>query len=259
MKKIIKEGYKEIDELNLLATDIIINFANKNYPMIARIQRGGEYYFNNDMISIDDMIFDKEKYKILKNFISDKNDPIVIIFDKNIRNSNFDNQHNIIRIKYDNEFNELINYYIKNTDKNPEDNTISTNDKIRILKTAIGVVYRSDIIHELQHAYDFFISNKKYNKNKKSLNYYSKYKDYFKDQNIKITPEQYKEYLDLPHEYWARFSEFISDTYIFKNKPFDNILDKFKKSTIIRYYDLNQNSKKKLIKALYKYWYLKQN
>lgn len=252
---LIKEGYKEIDELDNLTTEIISHFANKNFPIVNRIhkRRNNNYNFNLDGDYLNNIIKNKTQYNLINNIID--NNLYISWFD-NIKYSHFNNKPFQIKLKYPNKnFIENLNYNISIADKDPDDNSISKENAIRILKTSLGVAYRSVIIHELEHAYDHLISKGNFDKDKKSKNFYKKW-----NQDTDINSEQFQEYLNLPHEYKARFSEFLSDNkYQFK-KDFNHILNLFKNNNKMKYNRIiNDKDKKKLIKNLYKYWYIKQN
>ncbi|MFW6243425.1 MAG: hypothetical protein ACOC2W_04630, partial [bacterium] len=103
--------------------------------------------------------------------------------------------------------------------------------------------------HELQHAFDDYRSNGKYIKNKQ-YNNYRKHKDEL-DYDTRL-----KQYLNLSHEIWARFTEAISKIYehphLASNKKFNEIWEEFKRVFKIKNIT-DENTIKRLQKALYKY------
>jgi hypothetical protein len=264
-KRIIKEGYKEINELSLLADIVIKKIAEQN------IEKIKNYFINkkefNDFPSLDmsyDIIgSDREfvnKFIIIKPFIDKflKTDYDITFkfkltediggdFNRKLKNS-------LINITFSKE------YFFKILDMFNNTRDFSVNKFYIILKELI----KNIVIHELQHAYDDFRSKKKYDTDKRSKNYYEKYKEYFenKDENKKMTPEQYKEYLNLPHEYWARFTDYADSKGIdfFKKENINKIIKDFMKSDIIEMDQIEKYKDKKiLLKTLYKYWYLVNN
>lgn len=206
--KLIKEGYKEADELDKLATEIITFFTEKNYPIVNRINKRSnkenvkDYYFNFNMVNIEDAIIKKEIYNELEDFISIRNRPLWIIISDNIKYSHYSGNENIIRLKnQEYKFKELLDYHIKVAPKDPDDNSINADYAKRIIRSILGTLYRSTLVHELQHAYDHFRSNGKYTNDKKSRNYYKNFNAMVDDMSNK----NFLKYLKLPHEYWARF------------------------------------------------------
>jgi len=104
---------------------------------------------------------------------------------------------------------------------------------------------KDTLVHELQHAYDWWRSNGKYNSDKKSKKYYQG------DTEAPLSPEQKKLYYQLPPEYWARFSETIYK--IDKRLPFEAFYEVFQKK--FRGWDvLSPNDLKRLKKAIWGYW-----
>jgi hypothetical protein len=256
----LNEGYTEIDELEKLTTEIILYFSNKNYMIVNRIykRKNNNYNFNIDGEYLSNIIHNKNEYNLVNNII--END-LYVTWNENTKYSHFTNKPFLIKLKYPNkDFIENLNYNITTVNKNQDDNSINTEDAIRILKTSLGVAYRSTIIHELKHAYDYLISKGNFNKSKKSRIYHKTYKS---NLNSDMDFKQYEDYLNLPHEYQARFSQYISSISTFiKSRIVKNnfmvLFKEFKNSDIIKFnYIKDPKDKKKLIKSLYKYWYLK--
>jgi len=111
------------------------------------------------------------------------------------------------------------------------------------------------LTHELQHAYDNFISNGKFISDKASKKYYA-------NQN-KINPsnqtdDQYTTYVKLPHEINARFTQTIDDISLLdKKKNFISLkiyLDELRKN-FYAWDKINPNDKKKLYRRASQYYY----
>ena len=262
VKKLLKEGlteaYNAVDEIKDLTTDIILYFAEQNFPLIARLNRRGIHqnfiHFNNEFMGINPQYIDINKYKVLKPFINSGSCYIQFVTGINV-NGSYGNGR--IEINMDRkEFIENLTYSMSIVDRDPDDNTISRDDAYRIIRTAIGVAFRSTLMHEIRHAYDDFISKNNYATDKKSLDYYKNKPDDPRKPNFSISPEEYKIYLTLPHEYWARFTQVIHD--INKSKQFKEFFNQFK-SKINGWDLLTQNHKQRLSKAAYRYWDLKSN
>lgn len=122
-------------------------------------------------------------------------------------------------------------------------------DCVTKIKKTLSLIHGKNLLHELQHAYDAFRSKNKYSSDKKSKKYYS-------TKNTLSKKEKDDLYLILPHEYWARFSETIG--YImFAGKPTFPIYLKVFSENFEGWDLLEDSDKRRLIKALYKYYNLK--
>lgn len=132
-----------------------------------------------------------------------------------------------------------------------------------LLYVKLWYKFHSILAHELQHAYDYFISSGKMFMRKKTQKYF----DIVQSYNIKSdsTPEEsnkiFKKYLRLPHEVNARFTQAFQKIRMFKSngfnakikKPFETVLSDFK-----MYYDhwddLSPTMQRRLIQRLYTMW-----
>lgn len=122
------------------------------------------------------------------------------------------------------------------------------------IKEVIDHLYKNLIVHELQHAYDSFRSKGKYKSDQLSKKFYGELK---KDPKNYISTKEGKEiYLMLPHEYWARFSQFISKI-VNPYFEFHPLLKKFEKE-FDGYSNLPQKDRQRLLKALHKYFISQQ-
>ncbi len=255
---LLNEGINDIKEFTLMVNNIILFFTEANYPIINRIHKRGtdNIHFNCDSESIRD-ICNYEDFPILGKFILKSNVRIYFVLDS-ISSGGVYANYNIIKINQSNkEFLDNIKYNLNITEKDADDNSITADDCKRILRTALGVAFRSVLLHELQHAYDDFRSKGKYTHDKLSQDYYKKLKYAYDDVKSKMSEEERKIYLSLPHEYWARFNEFLSDisAFNFKRKGLKFFLDYFKQN-FVGYEHISDDAKKRLSKALYKFYIL---
>lgn len=258
-KDFIFEGIHDIEEFTLMVNKIILFFTDENYPLINRINKRGinNIYFNNDSEYIKN-ICDSNDFRILRNFIMKSNVKIYFVIDT-ISSRGVYTHYNTIKINQSNkEFIKNIQYQIGITEKDPDDNSITTYDCKKILRTSLGVAFRNVLLHELQHAYDDFRSKGNYTNDKPSIEYYKKLKYDYQDINSKMSEDERKIYLSLPHEYWARFNEFLSDinNFNFKRKGFKFFLNELEEN-FVGYEHLSNDAKKRLKKALYKFYILK--
>jgi hypothetical protein len=237
--------------------DRICHISYNNYKKYKKIRiNESEFYLYNDIIKNN-----ISKFTIINEFIkhlSKNQNDIKFLIDSRINNKvngYYNSNKNLITIYNTTKIKSLIGDYLKTNEINKP---IPTPQQYKIFKLYAEDILKPTITHELQHAYDDFKSDGKYITDKKSKNYYKNLMFSVNEPNEKL----YKEYLNLPHEYWARFSQFISvyRYYIksrFVKQNFYTLLNSFKTSPIIQYNYIEEDSdKKRLIKALYKYWHL---
>ena len=256
----LNEGYTEITELEKLSIEIVQFFADKNSDFIKRIINGldSKEYFNYESGFIYDIVPDKSIYPVLKDFI-DKTDINIRFIDNFsssgvfIPNGRKSGGEIWLKIEDYTEFITEIGYGIEFYNLK---NEWSVEKATQLLRITLGSEIRSILIHELQHAYDDFRSNGNYAHDKKSNNYYKNlsYKPLSPDAVMDDKTRQI--YLTLPHEYWARFSEFTTKRYM--GGSFEQILATFKQ-TFSGYNLFSDNVKNRLQKALYKFWDEKNN
>lgn len=257
----LNEGYREIDELARLADAIIHKLIDINLPRFVKYINTKEPIKNLLGLEVSyDILYDNKNlvnsFKYIANFI----------------NNIITKPHHEITINLN-----LTNIYEAQFIKgggNPEINIdIDTNPFQYALKfyydaynnlnkDTVKIIFnkniRSMLIHELQHAYDDSISKGRNTTDKNSKKYYNTLEK--KSDEEKRSYENMTIYYNLPHEYWARFSEFISSKpeKYFNNSDFNDLLDDFKSDDNIKFNRIQEiKDKKRLIISLYKYWYLK--
>lgn len=247
MKIIVEEirirAYQDIIRL----ADDILNILIKNNEDI--FEKKDDERVEIERLVVSDSNIDENKYSddVVKQMIRSG---IVLKFDNNLASSGrYGN--GIIRLNPSkNQIKKYLNYYY-----NLYDGDLQALTKRQIaspLNILFSVVFRKILVHELRHYYDDVKTNGKYTKDSRS-------KVYYKNLYNKHTSEKWYEYFNLPHEYWARYTEYIGSVI---NKDFTSIdfpffFDKFKKE----YYKwdvLEKKAKRKLIKALYKFFMAKK-
>lgn len=247
-ESMLQEGYREVHELNYITNEIIYSVAKENSGFLFRLKRNKGFdknwlYFNYDHFIIKDMIKNIDAYPLMGDCI---NNGLKIFFTTHIDTlGNYVSTNNTINIKTNiDDFYDNLLYHL---DLHGE--SLDTDSATRSLRTSIGVAFRSIIIHELQHAYDSYRSKNKYTTDRVSKKYYDKKRTL----NVpfrEMSQDMKNIYLILPHEYWARFSETVNDIYITKDMRY--VENQFIKN--LRGWELlDEPTKKKLLKALYKY------
>ena len=261
MSKIIKESYDDIQEIEKLAIEILRFISDRNIGLIYELFRDMDLFDNlkenikfDKYINYIDKIVDSNKFKKIKNFIDNKN--LIFYFcDKDFGDidGEYRKSKNWIRIyAHRDEFYEVVEDF--------KEDILDINNKsimsiYRLMYDIMEESFKDLIVHELQHAYDDFRSDGKFVIHKKTQDFFRKQQE--KGNHNIDTKEEYKNYLNLPHEMWARFSETITkfNKHDWK-EDFIYVLKGFRKN-FKGYKFLNEKDKKRLIKALYKYYNLK--
>ena len=261
----LAEGYKEVDKLAMLSDDIITFFSLRNSKMLYKIFYRGEYTTQNLCFSSDSQRYNlhdivisngwntSKKYETqftkydenMRNFI--ENSEIKFAFTTQMRSmGGYTDAHKTIYI------NLSARTFLKPLEEMGLFKQEVASEKYKeMLKNAMAVGLKKTILHELQHAYDHFISGGKYRTDKKSKKYYT---NLFKN-NIPKNAISDEIYLSLPHEYWARFTETVADLNM--NDDFNTVLNNFKQ-TFDGFNTLNIHGKKRILNSLYKYFVLKK-
>jgi hypothetical protein len=156
-------------------------------------------------------------------------------------------------------YNELLKYRVKS-------NAVTSNDvDITKLKQAFynGIKKSSlptTLIHELQHAYDYARSDGKFSTDSRSKEFYDpKNYDDTLCSNTSFARTMYLQrlYYQLPHEYWARMSEFLKKTRnVVRRVSAKQYLVKLP-TTFVEWDSLEDADRKRLYKAAYQYWQMK--
>ena len=255
---VLKEGHDEIKEINNLSNDIIDYLTEQNMKFLKDFVSGlgrSAANFNIWEFSLDHGVTDINKYTFLKSFLREF--PIKIVIVKWLNNAVG------VWVSYGGGDGGEINLNLREGDFIGELDWFCEQYNLRYnwndenayagLRYVLNDEFKNTLVHELQHAFDDYRSGGKYSSDKKSKNYY-KGLDYspFKS-NTSRTDSQDAAYYGLPHEYWARFSSYITKNFINFDRPFKDMSEDFK-LWFQGYNRLGENDKKRLQKALYKYW-----
>ena len=255
---LLSEGYKEQDELNKLATEIITVFAKHNVAFTKRCYK--QFLADPDSITADDINYDSIS---IRDYVSPSAYPYLgKMFDgpslsvlltaqlssAGLYHGNRNTNNSIIKLKFPNkDFIDFLEYNFKIYSSNNEEPT--NDDYFGVFRSAFGVAYRRTLIHELQHAYDDFRASGKHRDDPKSKKYYSKYNPL----NPSYSPEQFAEYYGLTHEYWARFSDTVSNMSSMASKSFAEVAKDFKLK-VRGWGNIDNDGQRRLMRALYKMW-----
>ena len=282
--KVIGEDYESIKQVNTLANDVL-SFAGKvNVEYVIRQIKDGNIEGNRKSlflypVKLLDIYQEKSKnYPVLQDFLTNSN--ILVQF---IRSSNKNRRGSYTWTNdadYDTTKNRSIYLYY-----DEEELFINLDGKLKDSKKldssdiyfSFWYKFASTLEHELQHAYDDYRSNSNIFRAKKSQKYDDKYilpsgKEMEFDDPIK-QGYKYKEYLNLQHEIWARFTQTISKirfstidfketedgrSYLnYKMKSLDEAIKNFRYE-FSGWQVLSEKMKKKLVGKVSQFWHKEQ-
>jgi hypothetical protein len=274
------ETYKSQKELEKLASEIIKALASKSLNMSIDWRMVTHYA----QMTLDEI--DRKNYQELSEFIYFFGD-LVIKFDKHydVDNTYTDSVTNAYYKRYLNErsISEIVLIINPESDKElkyeleDEDYIDDENYLTHVFYSEFHKHYYSPLIHELQHAYDDYRSGgKALNKKMKYKDDEKKEREILSDTDYNDLKEEEKEfirkrfidYVNLPHEIDARFTQTINDIKFYEGyvengeielriKDFDLILLKFKMN-FENYYDLSDKDNRRLMKRLGKFYELEK-
>jgi len=280
LKQIIQEEYNLIDETHesinelMKLVDELINFiVENNLPYFDKQKKFPGFIFGTYMSAIN-----HNNYNILENFIMESG-KLVFQFEpkkstvkgdyqtyKQYDGEKFDpRRERAIRIFYDEEY---ISNFVNR--KYEEKGDLKDYE----LKSLFKKEFESALLHELQHAYDDYRSGGKIYQTKQWEDYLEKYgtkiDNAIKDTQID-TIKKYKEYVNLPHEIWARFIQTISEikffeavdfdekteNFVYEMNPLNDVIKKFI-NRFVGLHDISEEMKRKLIKRVAQFWHLEK-
>lgn len=260
IKKLLKENFEVISEINMLATDVL-KAAIRNFVYIAIREKNALNVFSS-IFSIFDKI--KRKHPNIKNFLYEFN--LTVKFTNTLKNGvvgkfkTFSEDEGLLILK-------LVPQQIAASIEKRVLNRLSEPITDQLIEEMVNQIYndvitndvQDTVAHELQHAYDSWRSGGMYVRGKLGNQYRAKYPD--DDDDKPMTDRQYYDYLRLPYEINARFSETLKRLNILVKKPdgtvdmidFNKVKDDFE--NIFPGYKLIQpKMAKRLIKRLFNYY-----
>lgn len=273
--ELLDETYDSIKEISTLSNEIIKEVSGQNLETINKYRELRHIYG----LSIS-QLSGNPKFKDLKGLINRLN--LYILFEP--KEGTVRGNYSVYKYKDKRSFNlrherEITVYYDFDELYEKIQMLFSNKDKIthNELYYAMFSEFNDTLIHELQHAYDDYRSRGMAYKTKEHSKYQKKYESEINDklQDVAFKKfEKYKDYLNLPHEIWARFTQTINDIHLagldFKEDengktsfheymhPFNEVLSKFKNS-FVGYEHLNDDMKKRLIRKLSQFWHIEND
>jgi hypothetical protein len=259
IRKLLKEDFETITDISVLSADVL-KAAIRNIVNLAIRQKSALNVFTSIF-----NIFDKTKsnYSKISDFL--RNFKLVVKFSRSLGDDStlgkfkpYSDDDGLLILKLSpQQIKESLERHVLTKLSGPINEQTIEFMVDNVYKDIITDEMRDTIAHELQHAYDSWRSKRMYVANKTV----AKYRADYPDENAPITPQQYKDYLRLPHEINARFTETIKNLkLIVKNSDgsFDMVpFDKLKKEFEIKFEGFNVIKPKmasSLIKRLYTYY-----
>lgn len=281
--KLLDEDYESIREIKNFANDVLMVLSKENYDEI--VKNNGDLYNANLLgLPIDEIYKNSNKeYKKLKDFLTKTNIVIFLIpmkskatkgdYSVNLSKKYDRHDYKTIRIYFDDSLVNILKDSI--VEKKTNNRTIEPHDiYVKLYFKLISIV-----IHELQHAYDDYRSEGIIYNSKEFKQYLEKYANEEEIQDKEEELEKIQNYLKLPHEVWARFSQSMDklrftesnleknadgNHYLkYKMRPLKTVLNEFfyTFSYWASLYDSGNKLSKiqnRLIKAVVQFWHIEQ-
>lgn len=258
IKKLLKENFEVIHEINLLTTDVL-KAAIRNFVNLAIKQKSSLNVFSS-IFSIFDKI--KRTYPKIEGFLQDFN--LTLKFSKNLEDGvvgkfkTFAEDEGLLILKLSpQEISASIQKHVLSRLSEPISDQVIEQMVDQIYRDVVNDSAHDTVAHELQHGYDSWKSGGMYVRGKLGNQYRAKYPD----EDAPMTDIQYYDYLRLPHEINARFTEVVKRLNIFDVQPdgsvnmvdFDKIKGEFER--LYPGFKLIQpKMAKRLIKRLFNYY-----
>lgn len=261
--EIIDETYKSVNEIHELAGDIIMKSAEQNAENYNK-NKAFDYFYGINL-----KIIDSTKYDEIASFVKDTNLNIFFVpYDNNklgVKGSYSYYREDMYDPKSEKDITIYYDFYSLRDDINSYINEwgeITTRD----LYIKVYDKIKSSLIHELQHAFDDYRSKNKIYQTIENRNYML---NQIKNAQVKDF-KTVKQYLNLPHEIWARFSDTVNQIYFYgfdiieeKNEllffmyPMHKVIKDFGRN-FSGYRLLSEKMKRKLIRKIAQFWHYEE-
>lgn len=265
IRLLILESLESQNNIEAFALDILRESARLTLIYDLLTADDGQKYIRN-LTSISTKGLPRKKYsKKFQKFIEQSN--LQVIFKKNMSGSMGKRSSTLGQYQSPNIiFLNLKDDFINSTNKKIKE--IPTFDKLDLF-TSLYYAFESTLIHEIQHAYDDWVSKGKYMENIKSNQFQKDINQHFRHANEEASEEKYNavfnNYTFLPHEINARFTQAFKKIRKYSLNKGDNSnmimikksFEEFKKDLALEFehwYQMGDGVKKRLIKRLYLMW-----
>lgn len=258
IKKLLKENFEVISDISTLTTDVL-KAAIRNFVNLAIKQKSSLNVFSS-IFSIFDKI--KRKYSSIETFLQEFN--LTLKFSRNMDDGvvgkfkRFSEDEGLLILKLSPQvISASIQKHVLSRLSGPINEQVIEQMVDQIYKDLISDAEHDTVAHELQHCYDSWKSGGMYVRGKLGNQYRAKYPD----EDAPMTDIQYYDYLRLPYEINARFTEVLKSLKIIDRLPDGsaNMIDfgkvKSEFETLYPGFKLIQpKMAKRLIKRLFSYY-----
>ena len=258
IKKLLKENFEVIHDISMLTTDVL-KAAIRNFVYLAIKQKSSLNVFSS-IFSIFDKI--KRKYPSIETFIQEFN--LTVKFSNKMDDGvvgkfkTFSEDEGLLILKLSpQEISASIEKHVLSRLSEPINEQVIEQMVDQIYNDVITNSAQDTVAHELQHGYDSWKSGGMYVRGKLGNEYRAKYPD----DDAPMTDKQYYDYLRLPYEINARFTEVLKRLKIIKRLPdgsFDMIDFNKVKGDFEKLYPgfklIQPKMAKRLIKRLFDYY-----
>jgi GNAT superfamily N-acetyltransferase len=266
LKGIVGETYGSVHEIKDITQDILIAVSKRN---VQRYKEKGEFdYFEG--VHMRDVQFKKRPTELIT-FAHQANIHFSFIAKEAYGITDKEGYYSG-NMEHSRTSMATIVCYYDHADFKPEmDELVKRKDEeldYQDIYFKIYYKFTTTLMHELQHAWDDFRSRGKAYKTKQYQSFLSKYKDdpaYDKLDQEKAA-YKFKEYLNLPHEIWARFTQTFQhlhfttfdivdgDRMVIYMKPLKEIVKRFTYE-MPHFRLLQPDQQQRLLKAVVSYWH----
>ena len=258
IRRLLKENFEVIDDIGKLSTDIL-KTAIRNFVVIAIKEKNALNVFSSIF-----RVFDKltGNYIKIKDFLLDFS--LTLKFSRDLGEKTigqfktYTENEGLLLLKLSpQEISQSLQRHVISNLSGPITPEIVNNMVNKVYNDVITNEIHDTIAHELQHGYDSWRSADMYTASKSAR----KYRDKYTDNKAPMTDKQYYDYLRLPHEINARFTEIVKrikvisklDDGSFGMVDFDNVKSDFEK-LYPGFRLIQPKMAKRLIKRLYNYY-----
>lgn len=253
--KLNESSKKEIEEMSILARDLLYSISTIHYKKIAEYMRLGDRERMPILMKIKrlDPLQYGSNYEVLMPFIKgvmDSSDFLnsQITFEVDPTKDNgggYNSRLKLIKLYYP------VDFYKSLLKTSGPDILRPDPDEIQ---KCIFKKFHNVLVHELWHMYDDWrTQGRVFTKGKKWKGFKKKFGHSLNNSKLDSHREAVTNYYNLPHEMWARVAQSIALIDFSVMTSFDEVYKKFKKN-FDGWNSLDEQNRRKMIKSIYKIW-----
>lgn len=279
-ENLLSEDYESIKQIKDLANDVLVYAGKANLDYILRQHKEGNISHLYPVRLLDVYQQNPKKYPTLQDFIINSNIMVEFVKSNSDKDSGRDVRGSYTWVndnEYDKTRSRSIKLYYNEKYLNEELSrkiTGYSSFEYHDVYSTFYYMFERTLEHEIQHAYDDYRSNSNLFRAKSAEKFRDKYHLANGTERTISDPikqgYKHKEYLNLQHEIWARFTEAVNqtrfDTVDFLKTPADKNYLKYEMKpleTVVQNFTsefsgwrlLPDKMKKKLIGRVVQYWH----